>query len=101
MVKEEPHLQLGQEAQSNIICFRFVEPGMDDLELDRLNQDIRKALIQQGNFYIVQTKIRSRQFLRCTVMNPFTSTDDLTVLLHEVVRIGRQLTTSSISISKS
>ena len=91
LIDNFPELELGHEPESNIVCFRFNAADNPDIDLDLLNQNIRKAITHEGNFYIVQTKIRGVQYLRCTIMNPFTSKEDLKVLLTDVVEKGYQI----------
>lgn len=95
LIREFPDLEMGHEPESNIVCFRFHPADVPVTDLDLLNQQIRKAIIREGSFYIVQTKIRGIQYLRCTIMNPFTTSEDLESLLSEVIQVGKQ------SISRS
>lgn len=70
--------------ESNIVCFRYEPNGVAPSDLDRLQKAVREALLRSGRFYIVQTELRGKWFLRCTVINPLTSEDDLRQLMEEV-----------------
>ncbi len=73
---------------SNIVCFRFVDRGASQDRLDEINRRIRQELLQEGNFYIVQTMIKGVHFLRTTIMNPFTTMVHLKELLTLIKRKG-------------
>jgi L-2,4-diaminobutyrate decarboxylase len=67
--------------ESNIVCFRKMKNGLSQTELNHYNAKIRKSLLLDGRFYIVQTLVRENLYLRVTLMNPFTTIDDLKKLL--------------------
>jgi L-2,4-diaminobutyrate decarboxylase len=72
------------EPESNIVCFRLRPAGLDDASLDELNTRVRRMLIEDGRFYIVQTTLRGRVWLRTTLMNPFTTVEHLDAMLDAV-----------------
>ncbi|GGD58789.1 pyridoxal phosphate-dependent decarboxylase family protein [Muriicola marianensis] len=89
MIEADPHLELATAPHSNIVCFRFVEPGLSSGKLDQINKEIRQELLEDGVFYIVQTRIKGTQYLRCTIMNPFTTEEHLRALLDRILNTGR------------
>jgi len=70
------------EPESNIICFRYLKKGETDL--DGFQRRIRRLLLEQGHFYVVQTELNSRLWLRCTLINPRTTIADLEALMDEI-----------------
>jgi L-2,4-diaminobutyrate decarboxylase len=86
LVKSRANFELALEPESNIVCFRFVKSGSN--ALNELNAVIRKRLIEEGNFYIVETLIQEQLYLRVSLMNPLATGKDFTALLDEVERIG-------------
>ena len=84
MVEDEPHFELAVRPLCNIVCFRYVADTMDTFALNNLNAEIRRRLLEDGEFYIVQTILKGKQYLRITVMNPFTTADHLQQLLAKV-----------------
>lgn len=75
---------------ANIVCFRYVYSGLSQAELNELNAKIRQQLLEDGEFYIVQTKLRGWHYLRVTVMNPFTSKDHFQKLLDKIVLMAQR-----------
>jgi len=70
------------EPESNIVCFRYGNKGGADS--DGLQRRIRRALLEQGRFYVVQTELSGRTWLRCTLINPRTTIADLEALMDEI-----------------
>jgi len=84
LVKNEVDFELAIEPDSNIICFRYVDDNLNLNTLNEINAKIRQLLLEEGEFYIVQTKLRGVHFLRCTVMNPFTEEVHFRILLQKI-----------------
>ncbi len=84
-----PNIELAVEPEANIVCFRYV--GSDQTNGNVINLKIREALLKRGDFYIVQTILNERQFLRVSVMNPFTEKSDFEKLLAQVCELGDNL----------
>ena len=84
-LRAAPDFELAVEPQGNIVCFRHTPPGASDL--DRLQEQIRRRILADGSFYLVQTRLPAGIFLRTTLINPLTGDDDLAALL-EAVRAG-------------
>jgi len=81
LIKKRPQLELLIEPECNIVCFRVYKAELDTAENNRINSNIRQNIIESGEFYIVQTTLRNTVYLRTTLMNPFTTENDLEALL--------------------
>jgi len=81
MLRINPDFELPYEPQSNIVCYRYLAPGSNPDQLDRINSSVRKQIIESGRFYIVQTQIDGKVYLRSSLMNPFTSEQDMAELI--------------------
>lgn len=79
-IEKHPHFELAIPPQCNIICFRYVN-GQSPDKLNDLNRRIRRQLLEDGTFYIVQTQLDGTVYLRCTLSNPFTDEEHLDGLL--------------------
>ncbi len=91
MVSSEKDFSLATEPESNIVCFRFAPEGLSDDILNKINAEIRSTIIKEGSFYIVQTELEEKTWLRLTIINPVTSERDLTDLLQQIKEIGASL----------
>ena len=78
LIQARPNLELALEPEANIVNFRLVQPTCD---LNQLNSAIRKKCLHEGKFYIVQTTLHGKIYLRTTIMNPKTTEQDLEELL--------------------
>ncbi len=82
VIERAADFELAAPPQSNIICFRHTRPGVTDL--DDLQKRIRQGILKEERFYIVQTALKSGFYLRCTIINPLTTLEDLTDLLDAI-----------------
>ena len=82
MMRDAGDFETAVEPESNIVCFRYLRK--DESDLDGLQKRIRRALLEKGSFYVVQTELRGRHWLRCTLINPRTTIADLEALLVEI-----------------
>ncbi len=89
IIREKGNFELALSPESNIVCFRYLKKGNNNL--NDLNSLIRKRLIEEGNFYIVQTMLKDDLYLRVTLLNPLTEIRDLEALLEEIERLGEIL----------
>lgn len=93
LIKQQPDFELATEPQSNILCFRHIPSGDTDGLADgtnELNAKIRAELINQGDFYIVQTKIAGETWLRTTIANAFTSDEHFQQLITTIRSLAIQ-----------
>ena len=82
LVRKHPDFELLTEPMSNIVCYRFVRG--DDNELNKINRVIRQKILEEGEFYIVQTEVDGTLYLRNTMMNPFTKETHMQELLERI-----------------
>ncbi len=67
LVKSRPGFELALEPESNIVCFRYIQPGSKSL--NEFNALLRSRLLEEGKFYIVQTMINENQYKTVILMN--------------------------------
>jgi L-2,4-diaminobutyrate decarboxylase len=89
LLRNRPNFEVALTPESNIVCFRHHEPGMQEDALDQHNARLRREIIATGRFYLVQTVLRGRTWLRCALMNPFTQVSHLRELLNELERLAK------------
>lgn len=91
LIRKEKGFEILTEPQSNIVCFRHNPGNLSEEKLNFLNTGIRKCLLEEGRFYIVQTVVKGRIFLRTTIMNPFTEEIDFNELINEIRRHSNKI----------
>ncbi len=91
MIIKKTNFELAVVPQCNIVCFRYVDNTLALDAVNSLNASIRQNLLEEGEFYVVQTKIKGIQFLRTTLMNPFTTREHLQLLLENIQKKAREI----------
>ena len=89
MIEEDPDFQLAVQPMSNIVCFRYTGTSVEKQSIDDLNSSIRQQVLEDGRFYIVQTKLEGIRYLRTTIMNPFSTTENFRALLDLIKEMSR------------
>jgi L-2,4-diaminobutyrate decarboxylase len=84
IINQNPNFELALEPQSNIVCFRYIKKGYDEEQLNVLNKKIRQRMLEDNEFYIVQTILNNCSYLRVTLMNPMTQKPHLLSLLEKI-----------------
>ncbi|MCF8299288.1 MAG: aminotransferase class I/II-fold pyridoxal phosphate-dependent enzyme [Saprospiraceae bacterium] len=87
-VLQRKNFELALFPHSNIVCYRYVYPGLNNQELNILNSKIRNHILKEGKFYIVQTSLNDITFMRNTFMNHRTTPQIMDELLDEIENIG-------------
>jgi glutamate/tyrosine decarboxylase-like PLP-dependent enzyme len=91
LVRAEPTLEIMAPVPTNIVCFRFNPGGMDDAQLNVLNEELLIRLHESGIAAPSYTTLGERYCLRAAIVNHRTTSEDLPVLVSAVLRIGREL----------
>jgi glutamate/tyrosine decarboxylase-like PLP-dependent enzyme len=90
-VGEHPSLELLAPAPLNVVCFRFVSPGMDDAALDRINEEILLRLQERGLAVPSGTRLGGRYAIRVANVNHRSRASDFEDLIADVEKIGREV----------
>ena len=91
LVQAAPELELALPVSLNIACFRYVRPGLEAAELDRLNKLIEVELQERGIAVPSAVTIQGRTYLHVAVTNHRSRREDFELLVREVVRLGQEL----------
>ncbi len=78
--------EIAIQPSCNILCFRYLPSNGEDI--NAFNAKLRLKMLEDGRFYIVQTTIRGQIYLRVSLMNPFTTIEDLEELLEKLRELG-------------
>jgi len=90
-LKQNPNFTLAMKPQSNIVCFRLKNKHWNKEKVNVWNSKVRKELLEEGEFYFVQTKLKGKVYLRTTLMNPFTKRKHLKRLIARIERKAAKL----------
>ena len=91
LVEAAPELELAAPVNLNVVCFRFIGPGMNDSALNDLNKKIEVELQERGIAVVSGTLLGGSYVLHLAHCNHRTRLHDFDVLVQEVIRIGNDL----------
>jgi aromatic-L-amino-acid decarboxylase len=91
LIDAAPELELAAPVTLNVVCFRYIRPGLDEAALDALNKQILVELQEQGIAVPSGTTIAGKYVLRVGHTNHRSRREDFDVLVREVIRIGKEL----------
>jgi glutamate/tyrosine decarboxylase-like PLP-dependent enzyme len=96
-VDRRPEFERMAEQVLSIVNFRYRPEGssLPDEELDRLNRRIVNRLVGDGSFLLAPTILKGRAAMRVCIVNFRTAEEDLTFLLDEAARVGREIVDSA------
>jgi L-2,4-diaminobutyrate decarboxylase len=93
-LREAPDFAPLHEPEANIVVFRHIPAelrGASPETLGAFQLELRRRLIESGEFYIVPSKHEGVGALRVTIINPLTTPAHLDGLLEALRRHGRRL----------
>jgi glutamate/tyrosine decarboxylase-like PLP-dependent enzyme len=91
LIEAAPELELVSPVTLNVVCFRYIEPGLDDAALDTLNKHILIELQEQGIAAPSGTIIRGKYVLHVAHCNHRSQREDFDILVRQVIQIGQEL----------
>ena len=89
VIRNTPQLELMCNPQLSTIVFRYI-PSPTGLDSDRINAALRQRLFDQGLAVIGHTRVRNRQCLKLTCMNPTVTESQIEGLLRLIVGQGAE-----------
>ena len=91
LIRISPRLELVAPRPTNVVCFRYRRPDMDDKALNALNRRLVVELQESGLYIVSSTVLGGRYALRVAITNHRSQMDDFTALAEDCVRFGDQL----------
>jgi len=91
LVEAAPELELALPVSLNVVCFRYVFPGLEAGVLDQLNKRIEIELQEQGIAVVSTVVVKGHSYLHAAITNHRTQRQDLDLLVREVIRTGHEL----------
>lgn len=93
-LRAAPDFDVLHEPECNIVVFRHLPPALRDAPPERIGEfqwQLRRAVIESGEFYLVPTAHKGVAALRCTLINPLTTPAHLDQLLEALRTRGREI----------
>ena len=87
LLLEAEDFEVRYEPECNIVVFRYLPRQLlhaSDEEIDTFQLQLRRRVVESGNFYLVSHHIDGRYVLRVTLINPLTDSRHLQALLDEL-----------------
>ncbi|MEF9904064.1 lysine decarboxylase DesA [Streptomyces sp. P9-A2] len=82
LLAADPRFDVVVEPSLSTLVFRYVPAAVTDpAGIDRANLYARKALFASGDAVVAGTKVAGRHYLKFTLLNPETTTADITAVL--------------------
>jgi aromatic-L-amino-acid/L-tryptophan decarboxylase len=91
-VLAEPRLELLAPAPLNVVCFRYLAPGLAAAALDAVNGEILLRVQERGIAVPSSTVLGGRFALRVAITNHRSRLEDFDLFLDSVLAIGAELT---------
>jgi len=89
VIRTSPHLELMCDPHLSTVVFRYLPKIPTDV--DSINARLRQALFDQGLAVIGHTRVRNRQFLKFTFLNPTVDDMEVKNLIQIIVQQGQKL----------
>ena len=96
VIRRTRDLELVCETQLSTVVFRYVT-GTEESDINRINTAIRQNLFDKGVAVIGHTRVRGRQCLKFTCMNPTASEAEMDELISLIRREGKKIETRNDS----
>jgi len=91
-IRREPEMELLAPIELSAVCFRYVgKKNSSDVELNRLNLDILRRVIERGHVYLSNATLKSRFCLRACIVNHRTTDSDIDSVPKEVLAAAREI----------
>lgn len=93
LVTKNPDLELLEEVVINVVCFRYHPQGQSEDQLNRLNQELGKKILEDGRVYLGTTTYKGKIALRPAIVNWRTETSDIDFMIKVILELAHQILT--------
>ena len=90
-VNQTTQLELMNDVQLNIVAFRYNPGGMNDEQLDELNEQLGEAVLADGRFLVGTSKIGPRTVFRPAFSNWRTRPEDVEEFAAVVLEVAESI----------
>jgi glutamate/tyrosine decarboxylase-like PLP-dependent enzyme len=92
LVDDAPDLERLAEVPLNVVCFRYNPGSLTEDSLNKINEKLGIALIEDGRVFVGSTVYRGKVGLRPAISNWRTRPRDIETLIQVVRELGAQIT---------
>jgi glutamate/tyrosine decarboxylase-like PLP-dependent enzyme len=92
LIKGHKELELLTPVTMNIVCYRYMEPGLSVDQLNILNKEILMSLQERGIASPSYTILNGKYAIRVAITNHRSRKEDFEILVEESIKIGDELT---------
>lgn len=99
LIDADPRFEVVVKPQISTLVFRYVpRGGVRADRVDEANLHARKALFASGEAVVAGTKVDGKQYLKFTLLNPQTTTADITAVLDLLAAHAEQFLGESLVV---
>lgn len=69
-IQNQPELELFQQPEATIVCFRFFSNDFSNEELNQINTKIREQIFEEGKMIFNYAPLHDKIYLRCVILDP-------------------------------
>ena len=92
IIENDSQFELAFKTQINAVVFRYMPTKvLNDAAVDSINNKIKMQFLLSGKAIIGQTCVKERAYMKCTLLNPMTTIEQVTSLLQEIKQAGKEL----------
>ena len=91
LLRANPSVEIAAPVALNIVCCRYVAPGLDGAALDALNAGLVVAMQMRGAAVTSTARIRGRLCVRVCITNHRSRDSDFELLVQAIAEIGARL----------
>jgi len=96
LMRRSPVIEVLNEPQLGIVCFRYVPVGLaDEARIESLNTELVARVIASGEATMSSTRLRERFVVRLCVLNHRTGAGDVERAVALIERVGSEIWNSS------
>jgi L-2,4-diaminobutyrate decarboxylase len=89
-LKNRKDFEIIHNPEISAVVFRYTPYIGNDASYCNLNSYIRKAIFNEGKAIITSTKVNNEVFLKFTLLNPLTTTQDIEEVLELIIHHGQE-----------
>ncbi|MFX0085514.1 MAG: pyridoxal phosphate-dependent decarboxylase family protein [Candidatus Hodarchaeota archaeon] len=91
LIEKEEKFELLAPTSMNIVCFRYNREGIDQEQLNKLNEEIVLQLQEEGLAVPSHTTLNGNYTIRVAITNHRTKKDDLKIFFNEIKRKAEEI----------